>query len=91
MLELNETYSAAAAASNLSIGPTDDIDKALAEFIINEWPDGSMQRPVFQRESYGVYYCGKKKLHLKFGKGKQLMVRVGNGMVSIRDFITNSK
>ena len=88
LLELNESYSAA--ANNFA--PADDIDMALAEFMLKEWPDGSTApRPVFQRESYGVYYSGRKRVQLKLGKGKQLMVRIGAGLVSMKEFIANMK
>ena len=62
------------------------IDEALAR-VINEYPEKERMRILFLRESEGVYRFGQKRVHLKVEKGNQVLVRVGGGFLSAREFI----
>jgi len=62
----------------------DDIDIKLAEFI-NAHPDGTRLTRLFNRENYGVYTFGSKRITIKLEQEK-LIVRVGGGYLVIHEF-----
>lgn len=64
----------------------DAIDEALAR-VLNEYPEKEKLKILFLRESEGVYRFGQRRVHLKVEKGNQVLVRVGGGFISAREFI----
>jgi hypothetical protein len=64
----------------------DTIDEALAK-VLNEYPEKQNLKILFLRESEGVYRFGQKRVHLKVEKGNAVLVRVGGGFISAREFI----
>ena len=42
---------------------------------------------MFLREQEGVYQFGQKRVHIKVGKGDQVLVRVGGGYIGASEFI----
>lgn len=41
----------------------------------------------FLRESEGVYLFGTRRIYIKIGKGDALMVKVGGGFMTIKQFV----
>lgn len=62
------------------------IDIALSNFI-NDYPERDSLKILFLRESEGVYRFGSRRVYIKIGKNKQILVRVGGGFVGIKDFL----
>jgi len=65
----------------------DKIDNALSEFINKVRPEQDPMNIMFLRESEGVYQYGSKRVYIKVGKERQVLVRVGGGFMNIEDFI----
>jgi Growth-Arrest-Specific Protein 2 Domain len=63
----------------------DMIDMRLAEYI-NNYPDRSRLKIMFQRESEGVYIFGTKRVNIRVDNNN-INVRVGGGYLSIDEFI----
>ena len=63
----------------------DPIDIRLAEYI-NNYPDRSRLKIMFQRESEGVYIFGTKRVNVRVDNNN-INVRVGGGYLSIDEFI----
>ncbi len=63
----------------------DAIDMRLAEYI-NNYPDRSRLKIMFQRESEGVYLFGTKRVNIRVDNNN-INVRVGGGYLSIDEFI----
>lgn len=63
----------------------DAIDMRLAEYI-NNYPDRSRLKIMFQRESEGVYLFGTKRVNIRVDNNN-INVRVGGGYLSIDKFI----
>ena len=57
----------------------------LAEYI-NNYPDRSRLKIMFQRESEGVYIFGTKRVNIRVDNNN-INVRVGGGYLSIDEFI----
>lgn len=66
----------------------DKIDNALANHI-NKYMEIDNTSILFLRESEGVYRFGSKRVHIKIGKGDQILVRVGGGFLHVDEFIDN--
>ena len=63
----------------------DAIDMRLAEYI-NNYPDRSRLKIMFQRESEGVYLFGTKRVNIRVDNNN-INVRVGGGYLSIDEFL----
>jgi hypothetical protein len=63
----------------------DAIDMRLADYI-NNYPDRSRLKIMFQRESEGVYLFGTKRVNIRVDNNN-INVRVGGGYLSIDEFI----
>ena len=75
------------ASQNFYIGKEGDkIDTALADFL-NWYPERSKIKILFLRESEGVYKFGTRRVHVKVGRGNEVLVRVGGGFISAYKFI----
>lgn len=55
--------------------------------MLNEFPEKQNLKVLFLRESEGVYRFGQRRVHLKIEKGNQILVRVGGGFITAREFI----
>lgn len=44
---------------------------------------------LFIRESEGVYQFGKRRVYVKVEKGGEVLVRVGGGFVTVKEFVEN--
>ena len=65
---------------------SDNVDTALGGFI-NKYPEREKMKIMFLREQEGVYQFGQKRVHIKVGKGDQVLVRVGGGYIGASEFI----
>lgn len=73
--------------NNIYIGKSDDkIDMGLAS-IINNYPEKDKLKFVFIRESEGVYQFGSKRVYIKIGHNGQILVKVGGGFLTVKEFI----
>lgn len=63
----------------------DAIDMRLADYI-NNYPDRSRLKIMFQRESEGIYLFGTKRVNIRVDNNN-INVRVGGGFLSIDAFI----
>ena len=64
---------------------TDATDVGLAEFM-NNYPDKSKLKIMFDREKEGIYMFGTRRVTIKVNRGKP-QVKIGGGFMPIEDFI----
>lgn len=64
---------------------TDPTDVGLAEFM-NNFPDKSKLKIMFDREKEGIYMFGTRRVTIKVNRGKP-QVKIGGGFMPIEDFI----
>ena len=58
----------------------------MANFI-NGYPERDKMKILFLRESEGVYQFGKKRVHVKVERGNEVLIRVGGGYISAKQFV----
>ena len=64
---------------------TDATDVGLAEFM-NNFPDKSKLKIMFDREKESIYMFGTRRVTIKVNRGKP-QVKIGGGFMPIEDFI----
>lgn len=64
----------------------DKIDMGLAK-ALNDYPDREKMSILFIRESEGVYQFGHRRVYLKIEKGNRVLVKVGGGYLTVKEFI----
>jgi len=85
--KLNETLKEKKRANNLYMPKrSDKIDVALGNFL-NRYPEKEKMKILFLRESEGMYRFGQRIVHIKIEKGNKILIKVGGGYMSARDFI----
>jgi len=64
---------------------SDPTDVGLAEYM-NNYPDKSKLKIMFDREKEGIYMFGTRRVTIKVNRGKP-QVKIGGGFMPIEDFI----